>query len=128
MAKRQSRHQHGDLQFAILQVLWERREATLSEIRAALDRDRPTATTTVATVLSRMVQAGTVRHRPGERSRVYMPKIPIQDLQRSQTRNLIDRLFGGRAGALVAHLVRESDIDDAEVNTIRKLLRKRETP
>lgn len=119
------RQRHGDLQIAILRVLWDRNEATLGEIRAALERDRPTAATTVATVLSRLEQGGAVGHRDGERARVYQPKIPRENLQRSQARSLVDRLFGGRAAELVAHLVRESEIDDAELVNLRKLLRKR---
>ena len=127
MAKKKARQRHGDLQIAVMQILWDRKEATLSEIRADLERDRPTAATTVATILSRLEQAGSVGHREGDRSRVYVPKIPRVDLQRSQAASLVDRLFGGRAAELVAHLVRESEIDDAELAALRKLLRKRES-
>jgi predicted transcriptional regulator len=127
MAKKKTRQGHGDLQIAVMQILWDRNEATLAEIRAALEHDRPTAATTVATVLSRLEHAGSVGYREGARARVYVPKIPRVDLQRSQTRNLVDRLFGGRAADLVAHLVRESEIDDAELAALRKLLRKRES-
>ena len=127
MAKKKTRQRHGDLQLAIMQILWDRKEATLSEIRAALERDRPTAATTVATVLSRLGQAGSISYREGERARVYVPKIPRLELQRSQATSLVDRLFGGRAAELVAHLVRESEIDDEELARLRKLLRKRES-
>ena len=127
MVRKRARQGHGDLQLAIMQILWDRSEATLSEIRAALERDRPTAATTVATVLSRLEQAGSVGHRDGDRARIYLPKIPRSDLQRSQAASLVDRLFGGRAAELVAHLVRESEIDDAELAELRKLLRKRES-
>jgi BlaI family penicillinase repressor len=125
MAKKKTRQRHGDLQMAVLQILWDRGEATLADIRSVLERDRPTATTTVATVLSRLEQAGAVSHRDGDRARVYQPRVPRVELQRTQTANLIDRLFGGRAAELVAHLVRESEIDDAELAELRKLLRKR---
>ncbi|HUR21586.1 MAG TPA: BlaI/MecI/CopY family transcriptional regulator [Vicinamibacterales bacterium] len=127
MARKKTRQRHGDLQIAIMQILWDRNEATLAEIRAILERDRPTAATTVATVLSRLEQAGSVCHRDGDRARIYAAKIPRVELQRSQAANLVDRLFGGRAVELVAHLVRESEIDDAELADLRKLLRKRES-
>jgi BlaI family penicillinase repressor len=126
VARKKTRQRHGDLQIAVMQILWDRKEATLADIRAALERDRPTAATTVATVLSRLELAGSVRHRDGDRARIYEPKIPRVDLQRAQASNLVDRLFGGRAAELVAHLVRESEIDDEELAELRKLLRKRE--
>ena len=127
MAKKRTRQRHGDLQIAVMQILWDQNEATLAEIRAILERDRPTAATTVATILSRLEQAGSVGHRGGDRARIYMPKIPRVELQRTQAANLVDRLFSGRAAELVAHLVRESEIDDAELAELRKLLRKRES-
>ena len=126
MAKR-SNQRLGDLQIAVMQVLWARQRATLSEIRAELERERPIATTTVATVLSRLEQSGFIAHRGGERSRVWTPKITRVDFQRSQARSLIDRLFGGRASDLVAHLVRESEIDDEELAHLRRALSKRGT-
>jgi BlaI family penicillinase repressor len=125
MTRRRSRHGHGELQIAIMQILWDRDGATLAAIRTALERDRPTASTTVATVLSRLEQAGSVGHRDGNKARVYVAKIPRAELQRNQANGLVNRLFGGRAADLVAHLVRESEIDDAELAELRKLLRKR---
>lgn len=120
------RQRLGDLQIAIMQVLWDQKHATLSEIRAALERDRPIATTTIATVLSRLEQSGVIAHRGGDRSRVWAPKVSRADFQRAQTRSLVNRLFGGRASDLVAHLVRESEIDDQELAALRRLLKKRE--
>ncbi|OFW06602.1 MAG: hypothetical protein A3H96_13130 [Acidobacteria bacterium RIFCSPLOWO2_02_FULL_67_36] len=126
MSKKTSPHL-GDLQIAVMQILWERQRATLGEIRSALRRARPIATTTVATVLSRLEQSGFVEHREGERSRIYVPRIRHEDFQRSQAQGLVDRLFGGRASELVAHLVRESEIDDEELAHLRRLIRKRES-
>ena len=126
MSKKTPRVHLGHLQTAVMHILWQRRSATLGEIRAALQRDKPVATTTVATVLTRLEQAGYIEHREGERSRIYAAKIGHADFQRTQTQSLVDRLFGGRAAELVAHLVRESEIDDEELATLRKLIRKRE--
>jgi len=116
----------GDLQMAVMRILWERQRATLAEIRAELERERDTAITTVATVLGRLERSGFIMYREGDRARVYSPKVPQLDVQRNQARSLIDRLFGGRAAELVAHLVRDSEIDDAELAKLRKLLHKRE--
>ena len=122
---RPARETLGELQIAIMRVLWERKRATLAEIRAELERERSIATTTIATVLTRLEQSGFIAHQGGDRSRVWVPKIRLADFQRIQARSLVDRFFGGRASDLVAHLVRESEIDEAELATLRKMLRKR---
>ena len=56
------KYQLADLQLAIMQVLWERGEATVSEVREALAPDRELAHTTVGTMLARMEEAGQVSH------------------------------------------------------------------
>ena len=48
------KHTLGELQHAIMQVLWERDEATVAEVLEALHPDRGLAPTTIATMLRKM--------------------------------------------------------------------------
>ena len=114
----------GDLQLAVLRRLW-RGDAAFGEIKASLAADRPVASTTVATVLSRLEAARFVKSREGDRGRVYSAAIGQDELQRIQTRRLVDRLFGGRPSDLIAHLVRESEIDQAELDQLKTLIGRR---
>ena len=125
MPKRRAVGRLGDLQLAIMEVLWARNGATLPEIRASLDSSRPSAPTTIATVLNRLERSGLVTHGGGERMRVYRATAPRSDVQRSQTQRFIDRFFGGRPSDLISHLVRESEIDDEELGRLRQMLRQR---
>jgi predicted transcriptional regulator len=125
MGKKPERASLGDLQQAVMEVLWARGEATLAEVKSVLERRRRVATTTVATVISRLEQSGLVSHKEGRRARVYAAAVPRADIERTQVRRLVDRLFGGRSSDLIAHLVRESEIDDDELPRLRALLRKR---
>ena len=52
----------GDLQIAILRVLWEEGEATVARVHEALAGKRR-APTTIATMLSKMEKRGIVEHR-----------------------------------------------------------------
>ncbi len=44
----------AELQLAIMQVLWDRQEATVAEVREALNGERPLAHTTIVTMLTKM--------------------------------------------------------------------------
>jgi BlaI family transcriptional regulator, penicillinase repressor len=114
----------GDLQLQVMQVLWNRGSATLAEIREELSRTSPVATTTVATVISRLEKAGMVGHETGTR-RVYRALLSQAETQRTQTQRLIDRLFGGRAEELLAHLVRDTRMSEGELARLRKLLQEK---
>ena len=68
------RHALGDLQHAIMAILWARGEATAAEVYEALREDRGLAPTTIATMLRKMEDKGVVVHRAQGRQFVYRPR------------------------------------------------------
>ena len=115
-----TRHQLGDLQLAIMRVLWDRSEATVNEVHQDLHDERGLAPTTIATMLKKMELKGVVAHRTEGRQFVYRATIDEADVNRSMVSELTDRLFGGSAAALVNHLLAEGEIDATELSEIRK--------
>ena len=113
------RHRLGDLQLAIMRVLWERDEATASEVHAALLDERGLAPTTIATMLKKMEAKGVVAHRVDGRVFVYRPAVAEQDVRATMVGDLVGRLFEGDPAALISHLLRESEIDAEELATLR---------
>ena len=110
------------LQLSLLQVLWDREEASTQEVWEALSAQRGLALTTVATLLSRLERKGIVSHRQVGRQYVYRASVTRAEVRRSKVRDLTETLFGGDAAALVSHLVRAEDVDDGELQRIRTLL------
>jgi predicted transcriptional regulator len=113
------RHTLGDLQHAIMAVIWERGEATTAEVHAALQAERGLAPTTIATMLRKMEDKGVVTHRAEGRQFVYRPTVTETQVRRSMVGELVERLFGGDPKALVAHLVSENEIDPEELKRLR---------
>ncbi len=120
------RNQLGDLQLAIMRILWERDEATVSEVHAALLDERDLAPTTVATMLVKMERKGVVAHRVEGRKYVYRPTVSRDAVTQSMVGRLTARLFGGDATALVAHLLAEHEIDPDEIAQLRDLIARRQ--
>ena len=58
MSSKPKIHRLGDLQLKIMKVLWERQEATVSEVVEALGRGSNLAYTTIATMLRKMEALG----------------------------------------------------------------------
>ncbi len=115
----------GDLQLALMRVLWDRGEATVVEVQEALRPGRDLAPTTVATTLARLEKRGIVAHRREGRVYVYRPAVEKEDVRRSMVGALMDRLFRGDPAALVSHLLVEEDIDRKELEKLRALLERR---
>jgi BlaI family penicillinase repressor len=110
----------GDLQHAIMTVLWDRGEATTAEVHEALQAQRHLALTTIATMLRKMEDKGVVAHRRDGRQFVYRPTVSREAVRESMVGELVERLFGGDARALVAHLVSEHEIDPRELSALRR--------
>jgi BlaI family transcriptional regulator, penicillinase repressor len=117
----------GDLQLAIMRVLWERGCATATDVHAALSDERGLAPTTIATMLTKMEKKGVVRHTVDGRKFVYQPLVTEPQVRRSMVSQLRDRLFGGDTTALVGHLLAEHEIDARELAELRTLVATHET-
>jgi BlaI family transcriptional regulator, penicillinase repressor len=115
-----TRHTLGELQHAIMAILWDRGEATTSDVHEALHADRGLAFTTIATMLHKMEDKGVVVHRAEGRQFVYRPSVTQQQVRRSMVGELVERLFAGDPKALVAHLVSEHEIDAAELGELQR--------
>jgi predicted transcriptional regulator len=118
-----------ELQVEIMNVLWERGEASVGDVRNALRPERDLAHTTVSTLLSRLEKKGVVRHRAVGRQYLYAPAVEAARVQRSVMSDLsemLDRLFGGDVTHAVSHLLSESDVDADDLARVRELIDQKE--
>jgi len=121
------KHTLGELQHAIMQVLWACDEATVAEVHEALYDERGLAPTTIATMLRKMEDKGVVTHRVEGRQFVYRPEVSESAVRSSMVGELLDRLFAGDPAALVSHLVADHTIDAARAAGDRRKRKGRAT-
>lgn len=122
------RHKLGDLQLAIMRVLWEKGEAAVADVHAALEPERGLAPTTIATMLSKMEDKGVVTHRTEGRRFIYEPTVSEGEVRRAMLSELTQRLFLGDVTAVVSTLLDEQRIDGEELAALRELIEKQERP
>lgn len=115
-------HRLGDLQLAIMEVLWDKKEAPALEVHRALRSERGLAPTTIATMLSKMETRGLVDHRTEGRRFVYRPCVTANDVRRSMVGELTERLFDGDPRAFVSHLISEYEIAPDDLAALRAAL------
>lgn len=108
----------GDLQLAILRVLWQRDEASVADVHADLS-DRQLALTTIATMLRKMEDKGLVGHRENGRQFLYRAAVEPDQVQRNLVGDLVGKLFDGDPLALVNHLLRAGEIELSELDELR---------
>jgi len=115
-------HRLGDLQLRIMQALWERGEATVSQVLEDLAAHADLAYTTVATMLRKMENRGLVIHRVEGRSFIYRAKVKAEEVSRSMADHLVDRLFEGSLTDAVNHLLTTREVSREELTRLERLI------
>ena len=112
-----------DGELAILNVLWDRGPSTVREVHEALAAKRAgRGYTSVLKVMQIMTDKGLVRRDEAERSHVYRAAAPRERTQRQIVGQLLDRVFGGSARALVMHALSAKPTTRQELADIRRLI------
>jgi predicted transcriptional regulator len=114
--------QPTDGELEILKFLWEHGPAELKAICAGLQQERKVATTTVATMLGVMLEKHLVKRTSGQRGYAWSAAISHEAAARNMLGKLVDRLFDGSASLLVAHLIEDGKLSDADRARIESLL------
>jgi BlaI family penicillinase repressor len=100
----------GKVQLQIMQILWQRGQATAREITDELSRTKPTAHSTVQTLLRKMEAKGAVTHVVEDRTFIFRPVHEEAAVTTTATRDLLSRLFNNSAYSLVSHLIQHEKI------------------
>jgi len=116
----------GDLQLRIMRVLWDSGAVTVSEVQQRLGRQR-LAYTTVATMLRKMEERGLVDHLEEGRKFLYRAVVSMDEVTRSMTGDLVDRLFDGSLAEAVSHLLESREISREELDRLEQLIQQRKS-
>ena len=104
----------------ILDVLWETPNRTMMEITRALAPDTAWSKHTVTTLLKRMVDKGTVLMDAAGSVRRYRPAVEREAFLRLETRELLERLFEGKAALLAQYLAETGELTRADIEGLLK--------
>ncbi len=113
----------SDAESTLMEVLWQRGEATAEELREAVADRTDWQSGTVKALLNRLLNKGAIRaEREGRRFR-YRPVLKREDYVSQQSRSLLDRLFDGRIAPLVAHFNEQKELSKSDLDELRRLIR-----
>jgi predicted transcriptional regulator len=112
-----------DAEYAVMEALWDRPRQTAAEVCEMVCTPRGWSLATVKTLLSRLVQKGALAAEPDGRRFLYTPLIARDAYVGGESRRLVDRLFGGNAASLVAHLAETEALSADDLDAIETLLK-----
>ena len=115
----------GDLQLRIMQNLWRKGEASVSDVHGEIGVERDLAYTTVATMLRKMEAKGLVKHRLEGRSFMYQPAVAEAAVSKGMAGHLLDHLFEGSLADMVNHLLSSREVSREELSKLEHMIAER---
>jgi BlaI family transcriptional regulator, penicillinase repressor len=114
--------QLGRMQFRIMQILWDRGRASAREITDSLNESEAVAHSTVQTLLRQLEAKGAVGHDADDRTFLFFPRLKEDKVKRTAARDMLDRIFAGNVGNLVAHLLNGERLSRDELDELHRLI------
>lgn len=105
----------------LMRHLWKLEKVYMKDLVEAFPEPRP-AYTTIATVLSRMVEKGYVGYAQHGKVREYYPKLRKTEYFKGHFRQMISQFFNGSTSQFASFFTSKSDLSLEELEELQELI------
>ncbi len=111
-----------DAELRVMNVLWDRGHATVSDVVDSIAGSRKPAYNTALTILRILERKGYVGHEQEGRAFVFVPLVERGEERRRALSQMLSRFFDNSPLALVSDLLGHEDINPEELRRVRELI------
>ncbi|MDT8398836.1 MAG: BlaI/MecI/CopY family transcriptional regulator [Pseudomonadales bacterium] len=115
-----------DTELELMLILWRLKEASVRQVLDALPSSRQMAYTSASTIIRILEKKGFVGSRKQGKGHIYFPLLDKDEYESRTLGHVVGRLFDNTPASLVARLVSDNRLSEAEITEIRKILDKGE--
>lgn len=113
-------------QLDILNVLWERGQATAHEVHETLEPLTRHARKTTGTLLHRLEKQGLITHHMSGREFVYRARVTREQVREATVRGVVGQLFHRELPALVSYALEAGEVEPEDLARIHALIEERQ--
>jgi BlaI family transcriptional regulator, penicillinase repressor len=107
----------------VMEVLWEAGEPVAAEqVASALVSAHDWQEATVKSLLNRLLNKGAIAAERDGRRYLYSAILQREQWIGSESKSMLDRLFGGRVAPLVAHFGKHRALSKTDIAELKKLI------
>ena len=88
----------------IMKVIWEMGAASVKNVYAVISKRKPTAYTTILTIMGILESKGALTHPKSGRAFIYRPVLTKQQATCNHVHDIVDRFFDGNPDKLIANI------------------------
>ena len=105
----------------LMNHLWKLEKAYMKDLLGAYPEPNP-ATTTIATLLKRMIDKGFVAYKSQGKSRQYYPLVKKRDYFSKHVNGLIKNFFNDSASQFASFFTKETNLSKKELEELKALI------
>ena len=111
-----------EAELRLMQIIWKIGPATVQAVVDSLPNDAPLAYSTVLTMLRILENKGYLNHSKEGRAFVYHPIVGQQEARKGALKYVMQRFFDNSPKLLLANLIEEETLDEADLNLLKQLI------
>jgi BlaI family penicillinase repressor len=109
-------------ELTILNVLWNKNQATVREVHEVLNLKKDSGYTTTLKLMQIMHEKGLVTRNDSSKTHIYKANVSKEKTQNQLLGNMINNLFSGSAAQLVMQTLGNHNATTEELNEIQSIL------
>ena len=111
----------SDAEWQVMKIIWNKAPVTSSEILEELKPVTKWSTTTIYTLINRLVKKKAIAVEKGSSPYVCRPLVDQKDLRREERTSFLKRVYDGSLNLMVANMVEEG-LSDEEIDELKDIL------
>ncbi len=122
MTKQESQKDLSKAEWKVMKIVWELKKGMAREVYTIAGRQHGWTAATVKTLLKRLLDKGYLSATPVGNGFVYRPARSAIASLRNAADHLLTNAIDGATGPLLAHMVKQTDLDESDIAELQKLI------
>ena len=115
-----------EAELRLMDVIWDRGEATVHEVLAALPPENSPAYNTVLTIMRILEQKGYLSHEKHGRAHRYRPLVGRMEARQKAVRHMVSNFFNGSPQQLMLNMIESRDLGEEDLKDLKRLIEESE--
>lgn len=115
-----------DAEWKVMEFIWAHPYSTMGEIRESLEKTTGWNSSTIKTLVLRLVKKDVLQAEGSARNNKYSARVKEDECRRKETLNFLDRIYNGSVKMMVSNLVRDSKLSGEEIDELMSIIDKME--
>lgn len=113
----------SEAEWAVMEVFWRQSPRMAAEVVAALQSDTQWKSTTVRTLISRLLEKGVLRYQADGKRYLYFAARTRAECVDAAGQSFVERIFGGSVGPLLFHFASRTRLSRRDAKKLRQILK-----